>query len=710
MTDVPIPDPQSGPKPSPVPGTLTIGTFLKGLVRGDVAMGIGVVLLIVLLIVPLPPVALDFLLAVSVTSSVLILMTALFIKKPLEFSSFPAILLVATLFRLGLNIASTRLILGHGHEGPDAAGEIIAAFGEFIMQGNFVIGLIVFLILVLVNFIVITKGSTRIAEVAARFSLDAMPGKQMAIDADLSAGLITEETARERRKELEGESNFFGAMDGASKFVRGDAIAGLIITAINVIGGMIIGMAQQGLSFGEAGTVYTQLTVGDGLVSQIPALIVSLAAGLLVAKAGVQESADAAIARQLAGSPQALGMVSATSFIAGVLPGMPLIAFWAIGIGAAWLAWRLWKAGDIEEARKASVITETAEAAASAEVEEPISASLAIDDLKIELGYGLLGLVNDIQGRRVTDQIKALRRQIAQELGFILPSVRILDNMALGNNSYVIRVKEIEVGAGELRLGQLLVMDPAGGTPSLPGDACTEPAFGLPAAWIAENLREEASFRGYTVVDPATVLTTHLTEVVKENMSELLSVAEVQQLTKQLSPEHQKLVEEMVPGQVSWAVVQRVLQGLLKERVSIRDLAAIVEAISEASGFDSVALLEHVRARLARQLCWQYKGTDGALPIVALSPKWEQAFGESIIGERHERQLAMAPSQVHEFVQAVRTALDRAAQSGEVPVLLTSAPVRPFVRSLVERFRAQTAVISQNEIHPRARLRTLGSV
>ena len=690
--------------------TLNLSTLLSGIFTGQVLMGVGVVGLIVLMVVPLPPVILDFFLALSFTSSILILMTALFIRKPLEFSAFPAVLLVATLFRLGLNIASTRLILSHGHEGPDAAGEIIAAFGEFIMGGNFVIGIIVFIILVIVNFIVITKGSTRIAEVAARFSLDAMPGKQMAVDADLSAGLINEDEARRRRKELEGESNFFGAMDGASKFVRGDAVASLIITAINVVGGMIIGMAQEGLSFAEAGSTYTQLTVGDGLISQIPALIISVAAGLLVAKAGVEEAAETAIARQLAGSPQALGMVAATSFIAGVLPGMPLIAFWLIGAGAAYLAYNLWKA-DADKQFKTDADAVTASQAPKPEpAEEPISTALTIDELKIELGYGLLSLVNDVQGRRITDQIKALRRQIAQELGFVMPSVRILDNMAIPNNGYSIRVKEMEAGNGELRLGHLLVMDPSGATPSLPGEACKEPAFGLPAAWVAEAFREEAAFKGYTIVDPATVLTTHLTEVIKDNMADLLSIAEVQRLTKELSPEHQKLVEDTVPSQVSWATVQRVLQSLLRERVSIRDLASIMEAVSEATSMDAVSLIEHVRARLARQLCFQNRAADGSLPIVALSPKWEQAFSEAIVGERGDRQLALAPSQVHEFVNDVRVALDRAAQTGEIPVLLTSGGIRPYVRSLIERFRAQTMVMSQNEIHPKAKLRTLGSV
>lgn len=685
----------------------------KVLMRGDIGVGIGVMMLIVLLIVPLPPILLDVFLALSVTSSVLILMTALFMKKPLEFSAFPSVLLAATLFRLGLNIASTRLILGHGHEGTAAAGDIIEAFGGFIMQGNFVIGLIVFIILIIVNFVVITKGSTRIAEVAARFSLDAMPGKQMAIDADLSSGLINEDEARRKRKELEGESNFYGAMDGASKFVRGDAIAGLMITSINVIGGIIIGVAQKHLTLAQAGSSYTQLTVGDGLVSQIPALIISVASGLLVAKAGVEESVEVALVKQMAGSPQSLGMVSATAFITGLLPGMPIFAFWTIAGGTGYLAYKAWVLGKqkTEEALRKEEEAKNPEKAENAEpADEPISETLAIDDLKIELGYGLLALVNDVQGKRVTDQIKALRRQLAQDLGFIMPSVRILDNLALDNNAYSLRVKEMEAGTGELRIGQLLVMDPTGNIPNLPGEECTEPAFGLTAAWVDDSLKEEATFKGYTVVDPPTVLTTHLTEVIKDNMPELLSITEVQKLVKQLSQDNQKLVEDMVPSHVSWALFQRVLQSLLKERISIRDLPAIIEAVMEGAGMDAISLVEHVRARLARQLCWAYKGADGSLPILPLSPKWEQAFNDAIIGEKADRQLALAPSEVHEFVNDVRIAMDRAAQMGEVPVILTSGMIRPFVRGLVERFRAQTIVMSQNEIHPKAKLKTLGTI
>jgi len=693
--------------PKTAEGAYGLGSIWKAVFRSDIGMGVGVIFLIVLLLVPIPAFLLDFLLAISITSSVLILMTALFTKKPLEFNAFPAILLVTTLFRLGLNIASTRLILSHGHEGEQAAGDIIAAFANFMMGGNFVIGVIVFIILVIVNFVVITKGSSRIAEVGARFSLDAMPGKQMAIDADLSSGLIDENTARSRRKELEEESNFFGAMDGASKFVRGDAIAGLLITAINVVGGIIIGVLQQGLPLGEAASSYTYLTVGDGLVSQIPALIVSVAAGLLVSKAGVGEAADKALGRQFSGYPAGLGLVAATSAITALLPGMPMLPFLAIAAGAGWLAFTLGRdrANEREKVQTAEAVVRDGTPAA----EEPITASLVMDELKIELGFALLPLVNEVQGRRLTDQIKALRRQIAQDLGFVMPSVRILDNMALGSDEYVIRVKEMDAGTGELHIGQVLTMDPRGSAPQLPGKQVKEPAFGLPAAWVEDSLKEEALFRGYTVVDPATVLTTHLTEVVKENMAELLSIAEVQRLIRETSKEHQKLAEDMVPAQLSWSGIQRVLQSLLKERVSIRDLGTILEGIAEVPGYDPTAMLEHVRGKLARQICYMNRAPDGALPLVTMSPKWEEAFAEALIGDR-EKQLALAPSQVHEFVQAVRRALDQAAQSGDTPVLLTSPMIRPYVRSLVERFRAQTVVMSQNEIHPRAKLRTLGSV
>src|SRR5947208_3453662 len=595
-----------------LPGIGGLGALFK---RGDLALAIGVMAILVVLLLPLPATLLDMALALSIILSVLILMTALFIQTPLEFSSFPTVLLIATMLRLSLNLASTRLILSRGHEGTAAAGHVIEAFGNFVMSGNFVIGIIVFTILVIVNFVVITKGSGRIAEVAARFNLDAMPGKQMAIDADLSAGLINENDARTRRKHLEDESGFFGAMDGASKFVRGDAIAGLLVVFINVIGGMIIGIAQQGMPFAEAARTYTLLTVGDGLVTQIPALIVSTAAGLLVSKAGVGGGVDKALLKQLSGYPKALGMSAAVMIVMSLLPGIPMLPFLALGAGA-------------------------------------------------------------------------------------------------GVHAYVIKLKEVDAGQGRVWPNQHMVMDPTGAQVNLPGLHTTEPTFGLPATWVDATLKEEAAIKGYTVVDAATVLATHLTEVLKTNMAELLSYAEVQKLLKDLSKEQGELVKDISPSLITPSGIQRVLQLLLAERVSIRDLATILEGIADALAFtrNPTYLAEHVRARLARQICAQHASPAGYVPLIALSPKWEQAFAESIVGQGEEKSLAMQPSKLSEFITLVRDRFEDAAREGEAPVLVTSPGVRPFVRSIVERFRTQTSVLSQSEIHPRVRLKTVGGI
>ena len=613
------------------------------------------------------------------------------------------------MLRLSLNLASTRLILSQGHEGTAAAGHVIEAFGNFVMGGNFVIGIIVFTILVIVNFVVITKGSGRIAEVAARFHLDAMPGKQMAIDADLSAGMIDEGEARRRRRALEDESGFFGAMDGASKFVRGDAIAGLLVVFINIIGGMIIGIAQQGMSFADAARTYTLLTVGDGLVTQIPALIVSTAAGLLVTKAGVSGAADQALLRQLSGYPKALGMSSAVMVVMAMLPGIPMLPFLFLGGGAGALAYMIDKRG------KQQVITDAkaVEVAKAPPAEEPISATLKIDDLKIELGYALLPLVNATDGSdRLTDQIKALRRSLAIEMGFVMPAVRILDNVQLDANTYMIKIKEVDAGSGRIWPGQYMAMDPAGRQVTVPGIHTQEPTFGLPATWVDAALKEEAAIKGYTVVDAATVLSTHLTELIKGNVAELLSYAEVSKLIKDLPKEQSEIVKDIVPARISISGIQRVLQILLGERVSIRDLPTILEGIADAVSFTTnpTVMAEHVRARLSRQICAQYTTPAGHLPLIALSARWEHAFAESIVGEGDARSLAMQPSRLTEFITLVREKFEDAARMGEAPVLVTSAAVRPFVRGIVERFRAQTVVLSQAEIHPRARLKTVASI
>jgi flagellar biosynthesis protein FlhA len=669
----------------------------------DVGLALGVVALLSVLVLPLPTMLLDVGLALSITSSVLVLMVALFLNRPLDFSSFPTLLLLSTLLRLSLNVATTRLILSHGNEGMLAAGHVVAAFGGFLMGGDVTIGLIVFSILLVVNFMVITKGSGRIAEVAARFSLDSMPGKQMAIDADMSAGLIDEKTARIRRTELEQESGFYGAMDGAAKFVRGDAIAGMIITAINIIGGLAIGIIRYHMPFADAAATFTTLSAGDGLVSQIPALLVSTAAGIVVTKGGVEGTADVALVAQLGRGPKPLAMTAGMAAILGLLPGLPMLPFLAIaGLagGGAWLRYK-YPLGAANDATETPVATE-----------QPITDSLRMDTIRLELGYGLLALAGG-DGPRLTEQIKSLRRTIATDMGFVLPPVRIQDNMRLGPTEYVISIKEIEAGKGELRPRMLLAMDPKGGTPAMEGEATNEPAFGLPAKWIDPSLKEEALFRGCTVVDPPTVLSTHLTEVVRQNVAELLSYAETRKLLDELPAEHQRLVNDIIPSMISVGAIQRVLQSLLEERVSIRDLPTILEGIQEACGAPSraiPAIVAHVRARLARQISDQHTGPSGYIPLVTLSPDWEAAFAESLAGPPEERQLAMAPAKLQDFVRRLNDVYEKAAAGGELPVVLSSGGIRAHVRAIVERVRPGTAVLSQLEIFPRARIRTVGTV
>ena len=670
----------------------------------DVGLAIGIIALLAVLVVPLPAALLDFGLALSVTASVLVLMVAVFLARPLDFTSFPTLLLLTTLLRLSLNVATTRLILSRGNEGPAAAGHVVQAFGGFLMGGDVVIGVILFSILLVVNFMVITKGSGRIAEVAARFSLDAMPGKQMAIDADLSAGLINETVARLRRRELEEEIGFYGAMDGAAKFVRGDAIAGLLITTINIFGGLAIGLIRHGMPFSEAASTFTTLTVGDGLVSQIPALLVSTAAGIVVTKGGVEGPADAALMRQLAGSPKPLALAAAAAAALALMPGLPALPFLGMAALAGGGAWMRHKAAN--DARVAETV------APGPPPEPPISDALRIDALRLELGYGLLAMAGG-DAPRLTEQIKGLRRAIAAEMGFVLPPVRIQDNLQLPADSYAIRVKEIEAARGDLRPNKLLAMDASGNIPDLPGERTVEPAFGLPALWISEDQRESALLQNLTVVDPASVLTTHLTEVVRDSMAELLSYAETMKLLEDLPREQQKLVSDLIPSQISAGAVQRVLQALLTERISLRDLPTILEGIQEACGGGMraiQAIAGHVRTRLARQISDSHIGPAGYIPLVTLSPEWEAAFSESLVGPPEDRQLAIPPTQLNEFMQRFRTVFDAVTATGETPVLLCSGTIRAHVRAIVERLRPSTPVLAQAEIYARARIRTLGTV
>ncbi len=669
----------------------------------DVGLALGVVALLAVLVLPLPTALLDLGLALSITASVLVLMVALFLGRPLDFTSFPTLLLLTTLLRLALEVATTRLILSHGNEGPSAAGFVVEAFGGFLMGGDVVIGLILFAILLIVNFMVITKGSGRIAEVAARFSLDAMPGKQMAIDADLSAGLLDEAGARTRRRELEEESGFYGAMDGAAKFVRGDAIAGVMITAINIMGGLAIGLIRHGMAFSDAAQTFTTLTVGDGLVSQIPALLVSTAAGIVVTKGGVEGPADKALVRQLGGNPKPLAMAGGAAVALAAMPGLPALPFLALaGLagGAAWLR------------HTQKIVPEALPAPIATTIEPPIADSLRMDAIRLELGYGLLTLAGG-EAPRLTEQIRSLRRSIAAEMGFVLPPVRIQDNLQLGADAYSIRIKEVEAGRGALKPALLLAMDPSGGVPNLPGERTTEPAFGLPALWIEPSQRDAATMLGVTVVDPASVLATHITEVVRETMAELLSHAETQKLLDDLPREQQKLVADLVPGQCSVGTIQRVLQGLLSERVSLRDLPTILEGVGEActGGLRAVpAIVTHVRARLARQISDSHISPAGYIPLVTLSAEWETAFAESLVGPAEDRQLAMAPSRLGEFMQRFKSAFEQATAGGEAPVLLCSGAIRAHVRAIVERIRPTTPVLAQAEIFPRARIRTLATV
>jgi flagellar biosynthesis protein FlhA len=670
----------------------------------DVGLAAGVIMLLAVLMLPLPPLVLDVGLAISITAAVLVLMVALLLDRPLDFTSFPTLLLLTTLLRLSLNVAVTRRVLSHGSEGPSAAGHVVAAFGGFLMGDDVVIGVIVFAILLVVNFMVITRGSGRIAEVAARFSLDAMPGKQMAIVADLSAGLTDEKTAKRRRRELEAESAFYGAMDGAARFVRGDAIAGLIITSINLVGGLMIGLLRHGMPLNDAISTYSTLTLGDGLVSQIPSLLVSTAAGIVVTKGGMEGPADAALIRQLGGSPKPLALAAGAATVLALLPGLPMVPFMALaGLagGGAWLRYRHPPppAGDIP-------------APPPAPTEPPIGEALRLDQIRLELGYGLLTLAGG-DTPRLTEQIKNLRRAIATEMGFVLPPVRIQDNMQLPADAYSIRIKEIEAGKGELRPTLLLAMSPKGMVPELPGERTTEPAFGLPALWIQPSAKDEAMFRGCTVVDPASVLTTHLTEVVRDNMAELLSFADTQKLFDELPREQHKLLTDLIPSQITAGGVQRVLQTLLAERVSIRDLGTILEGIQEACAFTprtTATIVAHVRARLARQISDSHTSPAGYVPLITLSSQWETAFAEALAGPPEDRQLAMPPTQLQDFMQRLRDAFEAATATGESAVLLTSSGIRQHVRAIVDRIRPNTPVLSQAEIFPRARIRTVGTI
>lgn len=676
----------------------------------DIIMVVGVMGILMTMILPIPPVLLDLLLALNIALAIIVLITTMYSLNPLDFSIFPSLLLVLTLFRLAVNVASTRLILLRGGEGVSAAGSIIMAFGNFVVGGNYVVGLVVFIILVIVNFKVITAGSGRIAEVAARFTLDAMPGKQMAIDADLNAGMIDENEARERREKIAKESEFYGAMDGASKFVKGDAVAGIIITGINITGGFIIGVFQQDMSVIDAAGTYTLLTIGDGLVSQIPALIISTSAGLLVSRSGADKKMGEEFARHILRSDVPIYIGSVIVFLFGFVPGLPAFPFMTLGLGLAGSVYYFGGEKETEEL----VPTEqeaAAEAAAGADPED-VEHLLALDNMELEVGYGLIPLVDKDQEGSLLGRIRAIRRQFAGELGVIIPPIHIRDNLKLKPSEYMLLIKGVEVAGGELMVNHLLAMDPGDVTQQIEGIPTTEPAFNLPALWIPPDKEEDAKFAGYTVVDNSTVVATHLTEIIRNNTAELLGRQETQHLLDNLAKTNSTAVEELVPGILPLGIVQKILQNLLRERVSIRNLLTIVETLADYGTMskDPDLLTEYVRQKMGRSIIGPALQPDGSLPVIIAAPEVEELVQNSIQTSEQASFLSMDPGTAERIVNAVRLEAERKMEINIQPVILCSPNIRRYFRKLIEQYVPSVMVISHAEITSNVNITAVGKV
>ncbi|ADZ72285.1 flagellar biosynthesis protein FlhA [Polymorphum gilvum] len=679
--------------------------------RRDIGFAIGIVLILAVLFLPIPPFLIDIGLALSIALSVLILMVALWIQKPLDFSSFPTILLIATMLRLSLNIATTRVILANGHEGLTAAGHIINGFSQFVMSGDFVIGLIVFAILITVNFLVITKGATRIAEVGARFTLDAIPGKQMAIDADLSAGLINDKEAQRRRRELEEESTFFGAMDGASKFVRGDAIAGLIITAVNILGGIVIGVTRYDMSVAEASDVFTKLSVGDGLVSQIPALIVSLAAGLLVSKGGTRGSADKAVLGQLGAYPRALFVAALLMVVLALMPGLPTVPFALLGALMAFIGYTIpRRLAEQRQAEKAKA--EAAEAKAKTDGRDSVKDSLKTSEIELCLGKQVAAQLLAAHGE-LARRVGKMRRKFAEQYGFVVPDIRVSDSLTLDPKSYQIRIHGTVVAAQDLRVGELLVMPAEEQKLPVLGDPTREPAFGLPAFWVPMAYREELKREGLTPADNNTVILTHLSEVIRNNLPQLLSYKDMRNLFDRLDPEYRKLIDDICPSHISYSGLQAVLKLLLSERVSIRNLHLILEAIAEIVPHvrRSEQVVEHVRMRIAQQICGDL-AEGGPLNILRLGNRWDLAFHQSLKRDAKGDviEFDIEPQLVEQFGSEMSTAVKTHMKAGKRFAIVAAPDARPYVRMIVERMFPTLPVLSHLEIARGVDVVTLGSV
>lgn len=672
--------------------------------NSDIYVALALIGVLALMIIPLPAFLLDVFLAASITIAIVILLVCLYTTHPLDFSIFPSILLVTTLFRLALNIASTRLILLHGSEGVEAAGAVIKAFGQFVVGGNYVVGAVIFLILVIINFVVITKGAGRVAEVTARFTLDAMPGKQMAIDADLSAGMITEKEARARRIKVSREADFYGSMDGASKFVRGDAIAGIMIVLINIFGGLIIGVFQQGMAVEAALTNYTLLTIGEGLVAQVPALIISTAAGIIVTRSADENNFGSEITGQFMNYPKAFYVSSGVLFLFAMIPGLPHFAFLLLS-GVAFMVGKMAR-------EKAQVVEEMAlpDTANGEEVSDQ-AAIRPLDILELEVGYGLVPMVDAAQDGELLERIRSIRRQYAQKLGFVVPPIHIHDNLQLKPYEYNLLIRGAKVGGSELT-GQYLAMDSGAVTGAIQGVKTKEPVFGLDSVWIGSDTRDEAQVMGYTVVDSTTVVATHISEIVKRHAHELIGRQEMQQLLDNLSVTAPKVVDELIPNLLNLGTVLRIVKGLLKEGVSIRDLRTILETLADYASLtkDPDVLTEFVRQGLGRFIVDQYKLEDDTLCLITMSREVEDVIAEAIQPSDQGSYLAIEPNTAQLIIGAVRNMADRFSASGAQPVLLASPSIRRHVRKLIERFVPHMAVLSHNEIPQNVKIQSLGVV
>jgi len=675
----------------------------------ELMVAAGIVTILGVMVMPIPTVFLDLLLSFSITFALIVLMVAVFMLSPLEFSVFPSLLLIITLLRLSLNIASTRIILLNGDRGSSAAGQVIESFGSFVVGGNYVVGTVIFIILVMINFIVITKGSVRTSEVAARFTLDAIPGKQMSIDADLNAGLITEQDARTRRKNLEREADFYGSMDGAIRFVRGDAIAGILITLVNIIGGFAIGVFQQGMDASEAAQVYTLLTIGDGLVSQLPALVVSTAAGLVVTRAVSDKNLPGELVKQLLDQPYAFVIASGILFFFGLIPGLPHFPFLLMSLVAGFIAF--YKMQDNEKVEQKRLLKK--EADAKVPIPEKVESILPLDVMELEVGYELIPLVDADRNGELLERIKSIRRQFALEMGFIVPPLHIRDNLQLKSNEYAVLIKGVDIARGSIMMGRILAMNPGTTDREIDGISTTEPTFGLPAVWVPSSKKQEAQMAGYTVVDPATVITTHIKETIKRHAHEIMGRQETQALLEKFKETNPKVVEELIPNALTLGKVQRVFQNLLREQISIRDLRTILEKLSDYASLsqDPDVLTEYVRQGLARPITKQYQSNDGTLSVMTLDRGIEDAIEGSIQRSEGGAFLALEPNVAERFLTRLKAMIENITPNIETsPVLLASPGLRMHIRKFTERFLPELVVISHSEVASSVQIKNLGVV